>query len=93
MSKWAACRKWDAGNDPETLKLAFHQGINAYFQAATNLSDQDSSVSKEACALQAKLLQTQIWVMIYLNQEGLRSPSASKYITCVGADSHCSKTF
>ena len=24
--------------------------------------------------------------------EGLRSPSASKYITCVGADSHCSKT-
>ena len=56
-----------------TLKLTFHQGptlitafhhgptlINAYFQAATNLSDQDSSVSKEACALQAKLLQTQI---------------------------------
>ena len=25
--------------------------------------------------------------------EGLRSPSASKYITCVGADSHCSKIF
>ena len=25
--------------------------------------------------------------------EGLRSLSASKYITCVGADSHCSKTF
>ena len=96
MSKWAACRKWDAGNDPETLKLAFHQGptlINAYFQAPTNLANQDSSVSKEACALQAKLLQTQIWVMICLNQEGLRSPSASKYITCVGADSHCSKTF
>ena len=46
MSKWAACRKWDVGNDPETLKLAFHQVptlINAYFQAATNLSDQDPS--------------------------------------------------
>ena len=44
-----------AGNDPETLKLAFHQGptlINAYFQAATTLADQDFSVSKEACALQ-----------------------------------------
>ena len=55
MSNWAACRKWDAGNDPETLKLAFHQGptlINAYFQAATNLADYDSSVSKENCALQ-----------------------------------------
>ena len=79
-----------------TLKLAFHQGptlINAYCQAATNLADQDSSVSKEACTLQAKLLQTQICVMICLKQEGLRSPSASKYITCVGADSHCSKTF
>ena len=25
--------------------------------------------------------------------EGLRSQSASKYITCFGADSHCSKTF
>ena len=78
-----------------TLKLAFHQGptlINAYLQAATNLANQDSSVSKETCALQAKLLQTQIWVMICLNQEGLRFPSASKYITCVGADSHCSKT-
>ena len=62
-------------------------------KAATNLADQDSSVSKEACALQAKLLQTQIWVMICLNQEGLRSPSASKYINCVGADWHCSKTF
>ena len=85
MSKWAACRKWDTGNDPETLKLAFHQGptlINPYFRAATNLSNQDTSMSKEACALQAKLLQTQIWVMICLNQEGLRSPSASKY-TCV----------
>ena len=55
MSKWAVCRKWGAGNDPETLKLAFHQGptlINAYFQVPTNLADQDSSVSKEACALQ-----------------------------------------
>ena len=55
MSKWAACRKWSAVNDPETLKLAFHQAptlINAYFQAATNLADQDSSVSKKACALQ-----------------------------------------
>ena len=25
--------------------------------------------------------------------EGLRSPSASKCITCVGVDSHCLKTF
>ena len=40
----AACSEEGAGNDPETLKLAFHQGptfINAYFQAATNLADQD----------------------------------------------------
>ena len=37
------------------FKLTFHQGptlINAYFQAATNPADQNSSVSKEACALQ-----------------------------------------
>ena len=25
--------------------------------------------------------------------EGLRSPRASEYITCVGVDSHCLKTF
>ena len=46
----AACSKWGAGNDPETLKLAFRQGptfINAYFQAATNLVDRDSGVSND----------------------------------------------
>ena len=46
----AACPEWGTGNYPEALKLAFHQGptfINAYFQATTNLVDQDSGVSND----------------------------------------------
>ena len=46
----AACQKQGAGNDPEALELAFHQGptfINAYFQAAKNMVDRDSGVSND----------------------------------------------
>ena len=58
-----ACSEGGAGNDPESLKLAFHQKltfINAYFQAATNLVDRDSGVSNDL-----------------LRPRGLLSPSAS----------------
>ena len=39
-----AWHDWGAGNDPEALGLALHQGstfINAYCQAATNQIDRD----------------------------------------------------
>ena len=58
LNKLPNCEKYFAH-----FEVSLSQGptlSNAYFQAATNLADQDSIVSKEACALQVKLLQTQI---------------------------------